>query len=112
MELYLTLQAGAGGGRFRLAHGFFAGNHGAFSRLYFEYLDEVKTSLVSNEPFECQRLIAVRPNSVCTIIWGPIPTRAIFFSGMLLIASWHSAGQDEDGPFHALNNVYGIFQYP
>lgn len=62
-----------------------------------EYLDEVKTSLVSNEPFECQRLIAMRAEQRLYDNLGTNTHKGyIFLSGMLLIASWHSAGQDEE----------------
>ncbi len=62
-----------------------------------EYLDEVKTSLVNNEPFECQRLIAVRAEQRLYDNLGTNTHKGyIFLSGMLLIASWHAPAEDEE----------------
>ena len=62
-----------------------------------EYLDEIKISLTSNESFECQRLIAVRAEQRLYDNLGTNTHKGyIFLSGMLLIASWHAANQDEE----------------
>jgi len=62
-----------------------------------EYLDEIKVSLISNEPFERQRLIAVRAEQRLYDNLGTNTHKGyIFLSGMLLIASWHAKSQDEE----------------
>lgn len=72
----------------------------------FEYLDEVKTSLISNQPFEYQRLIAVRAEQRLYDNLGTNTHKGyIFLSGMLLIASWHATAQDEESVRSALAEI-------
>lgn len=71
-----------------------------------EYLDEIKTSLISNEPFECQRLIAVRAEQRLYDNLGTNTHKGyIFLSGMLLIASWHAPSQDEESVRFTLSTM-------
>jgi triphosphoribosyl-dephospho-CoA synthetase len=71
-----------------------------------EYLDEIKTSLVNDEPFECQRLIAVRAEQRLYKNLGTNTHKGyIFLSGMLLIASWHATAQDEESVRSTLTEI-------
>jgi len=75
-----------------------------------EYLDEIKISLISNEPFECQRLIAMRAEQR---LYDNLNTNThkgyIFLSGMLLIASWHSVSHGEESVRSALSAISTLF---
>jgi triphosphoribosyl-dephospho-CoA synthetase len=75
-----------------------------------EYLEEIKNSLIANEPFDCQREIAVRAEQRLYENLGTNTHKGyIFLSGMLLIASWNSLSPDEDAVRTTLSTLSMTF---
>lgn len=97
MELYLTPKPGLvdladSGSHSDLSLGVMERSIGYIA----EYLNEVKASLISGEPFGCQKQIAIRAEQRLYDNLGTNTHKGyIFLSGMLMIARWHSESADE-----------------
>jgi triphosphoribosyl-dephospho-CoA synthetase len=75
-----------------------------------EYLQEIKASLVEGEPFESQKVIAVRAEQRLYDNLGTNTHKGyIFLSGMLLIASWHAAEPTEYSVRSTLSSLSSDF---
>ena len=97
MELYLTPKPG-------LVDLSDSGSHPDLSvpvmersiRYVSDYLDEIVVSLANGEPFSCQKSLGIKAEQR---LLGNLGTNThkgyIFLSGMLMIAHWHAASQDE-----------------
>lgn len=111
MELYLTPKPGLvdladSGSHPDLSVGIMERSVGYIT----EYLEEIKNSLIANEPFDCQREIAVRAEQRLYDNLGTNTHKGyIFLSGMLLIASWNSTSPDEDSVRTTLSSMSMIF---